>query len=151
MSLKLHPTEGVNPRMGVCVQCGEGTGVVLLGANNKKRTCNHCNTVNYGASSNQKCGKCKELLHNAEVATIDEHEKLPNGLCDSCTETNKDCEELVKNGGIFFRCLKCKTEGAVKGDTDLAINVRKKLELPAPELCGIELPDCPQCREDADD
>ena len=33
MSLRLHPTYGVNPSLDCCAWCGEATGVALLGYN----------------------------------------------------------------------------------------------------------------------
>ena len=49
MSLRLHRTEGVNPRMTACGRCGKDVGVALIGALDKKFICGSCNTVSYGS------------------------------------------------------------------------------------------------------
>jgi len=68
---------------------------------------------------------------------------LPGGLCDAC----KEQIQIVKDGGVFFKCKDCGANGAIKKDAPLAKAVRKQMGIEAPEPCGVEFTkkDCPVC------
>lgn len=111
-------------------------------------TCPSCNTVNYGSSTREDCGRCGLSLARGEVREIDEWEKIPAGLCKECEEKQKACDKMVKEGGIYFRCKKCGSEGSITAEHELSKAVRKKMNIPIPGKVGVELEDCPSCQEE---
>lgn len=152
-SLRLHDAKGVNPRLMICPQCGEDTGVALIGAHESKTQCSDCGTICYGGyprgPGNRRCQKpgCFGTYHR--IGAIEEREKIPGDLCDKCADLNKQVAEVVTQGGIHFHCEDCGAAGAIRPDHPLSIAVRKQMGIEAPNPCGIELTkkECPQCHE----
>jgi len=159
MSIHLHPDKGLNPRMTSCRNCGKDIGLVLLGIYEYKRICNNCGTINYGISSNSPCGKCGHRDFSSPIK-IEDHEKIPCELCDECGKRLDDAEKAVREGGVHWRCKKCKSEGAVK-HSEYAMEIRKATQdrekddknYTEPDSegkwlpCGIEWENCPVCRK----
>lgn len=143
--MQLHKTLGVNPRMTFCPRCGgNGPEIVLLGSRDNVITCKNCGTLNFGSSSYEKCGKCETPLYNGEVRKIRGSEKVPGGLCDACKTEIKEWEEIVRAGGVFFRC-DCGAEGVVKSDSEMAKAVREHSKIFAPKPVGLSIAKCPNC------
>lgn len=146
--LVLHPKKGLNPHLGLCPRCGKESGeILLLGIRDRKITCPDCGTVNYGSRISEKCGRCGSPLANGTAEAIEETEKIPAGLCKECQEKQKAVDEMVAKGGVYFRCKKCGSQGALVSGHPFSALVREKLKIKAPGKCGAELDECPQCRE----
>lgn len=149
--ITLHPTEGVNPRITCCVKCGEEIGIALLGIKDQVITCADCGTQNIGASYGEKCGVCKERLSQFKdkKRKIEQNEKIPGGLCDSCREEKERHEELVRLGGIFWRCQSCNSCGVIKRSA-YSLEIKKNLGFKENGLCGVifDESDCPIGCED---
>lgn len=144
----LHPTKGVNPRMTQCPRCGgPGEEIILLGRLDMKFTCARCHQVSYGARHclNEKC----QSSHGTQEP-IEEHERLPGGLCKACEAKQAAVDAMVQAGGAYFRCKRCKSEGAIKADVPLVIALRERYGVVAPNPIGVELEMCPHCH-DAED
>lgn len=145
-SIKLHPTKGVNPHLGLCPRCGKDSGdILLLGTNDKKFVCNRCDLTSYGASH---CLKC--LDQNGETKVIQEGEKIPSHICKECETEVNDLRAVVEAGGIFFECKDCGANGVIRKtdkEGDFASEVRTRMKMPAPQPCGIRFSEtnCPQC------
>lgn len=141
--LTLHKEKGVNPRMTTCRQCGKDVGLVLLGVQDFCTTCPRCDVKLIGGG---KCPHCNE--YGTDRKPIGEHEKIPIEICNDCKKKNEECDEVVKSGGIYWRCVDCGSAGALKACSELAQAVREKLNILAPDPCGIEFSkecNCPVC------
>ena len=147
--ITLHPQLGVNPRLTFCPQCGGETNeLLLLGNTNKVYRCtsSSCNTPHVGRPKNGKCQNCgAQVKFDRELG---DREKLPGSVCDSCQEKNREAEEVVAEGGIFWRCSDCNSSGAIRGSAPLAQAVRKQVGIAPPDPCGVEFSKeegCPVC------
>lgn len=142
--MQVHPTKGLNPRMTCCFRCGEGIGVVLLGALDTKGTCNNCGSLVYGARG--ECPQCHKSEGYSNREPIGEHEVIPIGLCDKCEQEAKDHAKIVADGGIYWRCTSCKKSGVIKAN-EFTAEMRKLNNYPAPIPFGVEFTekDCPVC------
>ncbi len=141
MSVTLHPTKGVNPRLSVCEWCGADVGVILLGAHDHMTHCRPCGITLVGGG---RCPKCK--AYGTDREPIPEHAKLPGGLCDACQTCKADSDAAVAAGGVYWRCVDCKSQGAIKASAPLAGEVRAQLKVPTGP-CGVEFTkaECPAC------
>lgn len=145
--IRLHPEKGVNPRLTVCRACGKDVGLVLLGAHDYVTTCPSCNKKLIGGG---KCPKCHVMGVNK--VRLPGGLSLPIELCDDCQKKHEEAVVAVKDGGIFWRCTDCGSEGAIRKNAPLAQEVRTKMGIEPPGLCGIEFNKnerCPVCSKDA--
>lgn len=129
--------------------------MILLGAEEKKYTCPSCGMVHYGRPDGGNCQKCGEVKNGMwEVLPIEEHEKIPYGLCHDCEEEQKEHRKLVEAGGVYWKCSVCSATGVIR-PSEFARQVREKMTIPAPGLCGVEFeglegnPVCPACAQRA--
>ena len=109
--------------LDVCANCGESVGVVL------------------GMRSGM-------VLKREDGSAIEEHEKVSTGgLCDPCAKLQEEQKTIVDAGGIYFKCRDCGSEGAIRKTASICADVRAKLDIPAPEPCGVEFDktNCPAC------
>ena len=151
-SIRLHKTDGANPRLTICQQCGEDVGLALIGALDWKSKCQKCGLIHYGGYPKdhrcpvQGCGG--SMFRDGK---IEEHEKLPGGICDKCEKLNKQTKQMVEEGGIYFKRADCGSAGAIRVGHPLSKAVRKKHGLEAPAPCGVEFTkdDCPSCSDTA--
>lgn len=166
MSLYLHETKGLNPKLTTCPRCGgDGPDLILLGARDYKDICQLCGAVYIGGAdpkmkhrgcvfkrldAQSKEVKCGGTSFSREP--IEEHEKLPGGLCYACEEEIKQHREIVAAGGIHWRCVDCKSEGVIKAESECAKEVRAHMKIEPPDPVGLEFykdpkrgPACPVC------
>jgi len=146
MSLRLHKEKGVNARLTYCPRCGgEGPDLVLVGAHDKVYKCLSCGMVHFGGRP--KGGRCQECAGDVKFERkLEDHEKLPGGLCEKCEEEAAEHKKIVEEGGVYFKCRDCKIEGVMK-PSDFTKMVREQLDVQPPKPCGIEFnkSDCPKC------
>jgi hypothetical protein len=78
--------------------------------------------------------------------------KLPaTEYCDSCKDELTEWYEIVKKGGVLFKCAECRAEGVIR-PCDYAKMIRAELGVKAPDPCGVEFESCVQHQtEDQDD
>jgi hypothetical protein len=145
-SIMLHPTLGINPHLTFCQRCGgDAEDVLMLGIKNYVDKCASCGCEHYGGSDKQgECMRCGS--HNLQRRTIGDTEKLPVPACAKCREMIEACNKAVEDGGVFWKCAGCGSEGAVVKDSELAIAARNYSGIEAPDPVGIEVNDCPLCR-----
>lgn len=147
MSIRLHPTKGVNPRLTFCRRCGgEANELILVGAQDMKYTCDDCGTLHYGRPDLGRCGKCKGTRFT-QAGRLTEYEKLPaSDYCDDCKKEIAEHKAIVEAGGIYWQCPKGHG-GAIRHTSPLAARVREKAGIAAPKPVGIKLEEdnCPAC------
>jgi len=159
----LHPEKGVNPRLTICQWCGgDAPELVLVGNDDSVYICgNGCGAKLYGGMgrSRQKCPKCGQVGNWQFDHKLEEYEKLPGGPCDKCqkkideeNERMAEARKEVEAGGVFWKCEKCGSEGAIKRTHPICAEVRKKLNTPTPRSCGVAFTpeECPVCNGEMD-
>ena len=142
MSLRLHKTKGLNPRLTYCPRChGEGPEIILVGAHDGVYECTACGMMHIGKPKKGECAKCGSTVVFSRK--LGENERLPGSLCKGCEEQI----QVVRDGGIFFKCKDCGAIGAIKKNAELAKKVRERTGVEAPEPCGVEFNKgtCPVC------
>ena len=148
--IQLHPTKGLNPHLIACTRCGKDTGeIALLGVNNGVYTCKACEMEHWGfAGRPRHCQRC----HSTDFSRKEmyDYDKMP-GICKECLDKQKATDTEVEAGGVYFKCMKCGSKGAIKAGVELAAKVREKTGITAPKPVGVELESCPQCEKEAPD
>ena len=146
----LHKELGLNPKIASCTQCGEPTNaLLLLGHNNYVVTCT-CGVQQLAPAKTVRCTACDRIATNCRE--LDEYEyNIPYGLCQTCDDRQKAVQQEVAAGGVFWRCTTCHSEGAIKKEHPLAIEVRTQMGIDAPDPCGVEINSCPVCQKDTED
>lgn len=148
-NLRLHPTKGINPHTATCVRCGKpSNAIALLGNNNTVYKCRSCGIKSIGNTPPKTCPKCGS--HGSFYADheLTERESVPMGLCTDCEKADADVEKAVREGGIYWRCTSCGSNGAFKAGSGIAEEVREARGIKAPNPIGIEFDEthkCPVC------
>lgn len=140
-SITLHPTLGVNPHLTYCRRCGgDCEDLILLGARDGIYRCDDCGLNLIGG------GPCPDHpgRHTTFVRKVEEHEKLPAGPCRACRDEIELHEKIVAEGGVYFRCSECSSEGVIKPDSELARAVREHARVAPPKPIGITFDVCQQ-------
>jgi len=146
--LRLHNEKGVNPRLTVCRNCGKDVGVALLGAIESIYECSHCRAHCIGGRpAYDVCTACGFHGGFTFVRKVEEQEKLPVELCDDCKKNEEACAAAVAEGGVYWKCSSCGSQGAIKSTAPLAQAVRKQAGIETPKPVGVEFSesDCPVC------
>lgn len=62
------------------------------------------------------CGKPTGVLLDRRMRETFEDGKVYAGddLCDECKEKMDEAQKIVEQGGVYFRCSACGTEGAIR-------------------------------------
>lgn len=147
-SIELHPTKGVNPRLTQCPYCGKEAGIALIGRREYKGFTKCCDIQVFGLLEEgyTVCPKCGKNASCYSVKKIEDHEKLPM-ICEKCEKQRYLADDEVKNGGIYFKCVKCGSSGAITREHPIAVEIRKKSNIKAPDPVGVELTECPNCAD----
>ena len=150
MNINLDKNGDINAAMACCPRCGETNGeILLLGNKNYKAHCNGCNTEIYGVTQRaRKCSNCKESKLTNHTK-IDPYDVIPTNLCDQCINELKILEDEIANGGIYWKCIDCNSHGIIKANSDIAKDVRKKLNIKKPHPCVLEITanECSNCED----
>src|SRR5574342_648735 len=147
MSLTLHKTKGVNPHLTCCRNCGKDVGIVLLGIHSNVHTCGKCGMNHVELDRPFRCKGCNTSPRWVS-REIDDHEKLYIEICEDCNNREQECKSEVEKGGVYWRCQKCQSSGAIKANHPLADRVREAHNIYAPNPCGLEFDgDCPVCQQ----
>lgn len=143
-SINLSKEKGLNPRLTYCTRCGGDAGeIVLLGDREYKIKCSNCDCWNFGAKFSDTCGKCKQTLRGGSRERIEDDEKLPSSnLCDECVKEIQKYKNIVTEGGVYFRCKQCGSEGVIKGESEYAKHAREYAKIFPPDPMGIEMENC---------
>lgn len=133
-----------------CPWCRQANGQAIdVGVRNKIYACLACQNTFVGSAWPGACPTCKAPAGQTQfLRTLEPGEALPGDLCSDCKAKSESMAQTVREGGILFRCKKCKVQGVIDGSTDFAKDVRIKTGKPAPEEVGVEVEDCPVCTPD---
>ena len=135
----------------MCNYCGKilDTEVEIKDGEDFKYQCSKCGIFILGSAGAKECYSCGgEMI---ELGKISDTETI-GIICQECQKRiDKQMEEhkqIVKDGGIYFRCLKCKTRGVIKPNNKICQETRERLEVDISEPCGIEIDSCFNCEGD---
>ena len=149
--ITLHPEKGVNPHITCCKGCGKDIGLALVGINNRVITCGTCGVNNVAAKFGDKCGGCGGRLSSRDKwRELEEHEKIPDGLCDECQEEVEKHKAIVQAGGVYWKCSSCNAKGVIKR-SEYSLEVKRAMGLEEDAMCGVMFSklDCPACSNKA--
>lgn len=135
MNIRLSQKHGVAPALTFCPVCGKETNeLALLGAS---------------------CDKVMRQVHEAtggrEGSATGYKEYGFNRIpasepCDECKAKQAACDAEVARGGVYWKCSKCGSTGAIKAEHPLSEAVREQMNIPTPGKCGVDLTgQCPVC------
>lgn len=142
--MRLHKDKGLNPRIGVCECCGKDISVIMMGAHDKMYECRNCGTKLVGRRD---CPKCKTHIDPKPLGIFPERGKIPNGLCEQCEADVVMQNEVVKAGGIYWKCENCGRHGAIRAGHPLSKQIRNQMKIKAPNPVGVKFDKhtCPVC------
>jgi hypothetical protein len=125
-SIRLHPEKGLNPKLTYCPRCGgEGRDLMLIGTRENVFQCGYCKITIFGHTVSEPCPKCQDRGPHTFVRKIEDHEKLPGGLCLPCEKETTEHDKVVAEGGIHFTCSDCKKGGVIKASAPLSKIIRE--------------------------
>ncbi len=144
--IRLSEKHGVNATLTYCPRCGrEGREILLVGKaiDYECESC-HGHVIGIRPSSCPHCEKSVGFISHGEFDGLEQ--RLSGELCESCEKEVTEFDEILKEGGIFWKCSDCKKEGMLR-KCELTESVRKEMGIEAPNPCGIEFSkkDCPAC------
>lgn len=116
--MRIHPTQGVNPHLTFCFcsRCGKDVNeLILIGNHDDLRKCASCGSGLIGMRRNDPCGKCGDTGPHELIRKIDEGERLPaSQLCDDCKKEMVEHAEIVRQGGVYWKCEECNRSGVIR-------------------------------------
>jgi len=134
---------GIEPHLTFCTRCGGETQELTIGVVFEATL--HDGRKLYYNRGQQRQALRSAKLDRSDVAStrhVEENEKLPASQpCKSCMDELKEHAEIVKAGGIYWKCGDCGQSGVIK-KTKFADMIRKAHKIEAPKSCGVEFVKC---------
>ncbi len=146
--IPLDPEKGLDPHLTYCPRCGGEANELTIGAVRKAKLPNGQWVY---ASRNRLHEVRKELEKqygylNLKWEPLDEYEKVPaSDVCDKCKEELATFDDVIKSGGVYFKCKECGATGVIKyndGTKEFCDAVRKTAGVPFGRPVGVELEKC---------
>lgn len=146
--IPIDPKRGLDPRLCYCTRCGNDTGSLSVGDVRKAELDN--GQVVYASRGKGQKNVSAQLKRQGYIKRLswqrlDDNEKVPDtGFCESCRKELEEWAELVKEGGVYFRCGECKANGVIHPHTEVSETIRKHMGIEPPKPCGVEFQRCEQ-------
>lgn len=147
-TIPLHKERGLDPHLTFCPKCGgEGTGLTIgelrkaeVNTSGQYVYANRGKTTQTGIDlEKQNIINSRYDLHWEEVK---EGEKVPDSEpCENCKAEIDEHSKIVSEGGVYFRCAKCKCTGVIKPN-EFTEAIRKHSNIKTPNPCGVEFEKC---------
>ncbi len=151
--ITLSKKYGMNPALTLCPRCKKNTtGVILPGAASLFECSQGHKIVGRREGKCTLCGDPSEnwrLLERGIEAS--KHPIVGTELCDGCKAELAEYEEIVRSGGVYWRCKDCGSSGVIKPNSTFCQMVRNQAGIQAPDPIGVEFSkehDCPVCGPD---
>ncbi len=139
--IPLHPERGLDPHLTFCTRCGGDTNELTIGVVFKAETADG-KKLYANRGQTYKLEKKLNIPLHLEWTEVGEREKVPAaGYCDTCTKDLKAQQEMVKAGGIYFRCITCGLNGSLKKN-EYTDRIRAHLKIYAPDPCVLQFDKC---------
>ena len=114
--------------------------------------CDACGHNHMAYKKPTHCDECGPDAYRPQFIVKQYEEGMPilGGLCPACEKELEEHAEVVKQGGVYWKCVDCPAEGVIRGTSDFAKAVRATHGIAAPEPCGVRFeagiePLCPMC------
>jgi hypothetical protein len=146
-TIPISRDHGINPSIEICPMCGKETGNIILLGRCNKYICQDCRKFIY-SSALPKCCPCGSSRVKLKEVDVKAPMRIPGRICEDCKKTLEEQGAMVRQGGVYFKCRKCGTTGVIRPGHIISLLTRHKMGICAPKPCGIELEDCPKCREE---
>ena len=134
---------GLEAHLCVCERCMKNdSGALTLGVLFKtKGSDGHT----YYADRDKR-SKTRREAQNAGVTLenwihVDEHERVPMGLCDECKTEMDYHAAIVRKGGVYFKCTECHQDGVIQPN-EFTYGMKKQHGIKEHEPIGIEFSKC---------
>lgn len=133
--ITLHSRHGVAPALTFCPRCGKDTNELAL----------------LGIRADKVMRQVYEMTGGREGSMEGYKEYGQNRIpasepCDECKAKQAAADEEVRRGGVYWKCTKCGSEGAIKAEHPLSKAVREKAGIEAPNPVGVDMTgQCPVC------
>jgi hypothetical protein len=126
MKVIINESDGSSKHPTFCRRCGKVVRrVVALSRRSLVVQCPNCQAFVYGAEVTSKCG-CGATLIEVLGRHVLEGERIPNPeLCTACELLTKQEEDVVAEGGAFYRCSECKRSGVMVVESGLRFRSMK--------------------------
>lgn len=141
-NIPLTKDGGLDPRLTYCRRCGCEANEIIIGDNRLLKNEQANQTVL--APRNRIRQIAKDMGWAAGSYSV---EKVPDGplpateFCDSCKKETAEFEEVVKAGGVYWRCTECTLSGVIR-KSDFATHIRELSKVAAPEPTGVDFATC---------
>lgn len=157
--IPLHPDRALDPHLCYCPRCGGESNSLTIGHLKKALI---SRTPDGKPVSGEKQyvyanrGKTTQTAREMEKKgwtigmweEVEEHEKVPGDICDDCCSELAEWDQIIKNGGIYWRCKSCEKQGVIKPSAPICKAVREEAGIEKPDPIGIEFDTCVQHGEE---
>jgi len=147
-NIPLHPERGLDLHLTSCPKCGGDAEELTLGALRKAEvTKGQYVYANVGKTSRT----AQDLIRNKVIdyasqlhwEPVEENERVPASQpCKACMDEMEEHAAVVKEGGVYFKCLECSRTGVLKANSQLSIDIRSHAGIHAPDPIGFEHEGC---------
>lgn len=148
--IRLDPKRGVNPALTVCPRCGGETNELVLAGLKGKYKCEKCGQRMVGRFETcPRCGAGREHFKLLGEFDGSREKVLASEPCDKCKKMIEEHAQIVREGGIYWKCKDCESEGVIK-PSPFATMIREKANIQPPDPVGFEFDKtmCPVCGPD---
>lgn len=141
--ISLSKDGGLTPHLCICERCMKNeTQNLTIGVIHKAED-QHGNV--YYSDRDQRGKTLREArdkgIFLSNWSMLDEHEKIPMGLCTECEEELALHAHIVKRGGVYFRCSECMQSGVIQPN-EFTIVVKKHHGIKENEPVGVQFTKC---------
>lgn len=160
MSIPISRDGGLEPHLTYCPRCGGETPELTIGVA-YWLTWEGPISNEYGFNRGQKIGVYNRGRRSPLLKTmglehvpnwlgrvhVERHEKLPaSEPCDECKAEIEEHKQIVKDGGVYFKCAECGRDGVIKDSPfarrvrEISVDVGRSKNVHKP--CGIQFVKC---------
>lgn len=142
-TIPLHKDRGLDPHLTYCQRCGGDVEELTIGEVKEITLPDGRKTYVNRGKVHKVCKKLGYSPYECTIRNIEDHERLPASQpCNKCQKELETFDNIVKEGGVYFKCTEWGSTGVIKADTEFAKAVRKTSKVEAPDPIGIEFTKC---------
>jgi len=141
-SIPLSKEGGLEPHLMSCPRCGGDFSGITVGVL-REATLSNGQKAYYNSGSKAKMEKgLPAPLKVVSTRHVEEGERVKaNEPCDKCMEEINHHADIVKNGGVYFKCLECGCDGVIK-KSPFTDRVRAHTGIDVPNPVGVSFENC---------
>jgi len=147
-NIPISKERGLDPHLTICPSCGGDGDAITVGII-RKATLPNGQTVYANQGQTTKTGRDlvnKGIINSPydlawETITDPNERIISSQPCRKCIEHINEMEQIVKEGGVYFKCKECQQDGVIKKNK-FTNRVREHTGIEAPDPCGVEFNYC---------